>query len=140
MIEGMFSGGALPVLERMVQFTEARHTVLTHNIANVSTPYFKPSDLDPARFQTSLREAIKDRRSNGGPLQFRDTRQIRFRDHSIETHPDFRNENILFHDRNSRDLERMMQDLVENTMTHNMAVEMLRHEFEMIRTAIRGRI
>ncbi len=38
MIQGMFDGGALPVLSRVIQFTAARHRVLTHDIANLSTP------------------------------------------------------------------------------------------------------
>ena len=46
----------------------------------------------------------------------------------------------MFHDRNNRDLERIMQNLAENTLTHNAAIEMLRHEFELLRTAIRERV
>ena len=40
MIKGMFDSGALPALERLAQFTEARHRVLTNNIANLSNPYY----------------------------------------------------------------------------------------------------
>ncbi len=50
------------------------------------------------------------------------------------------NENIMFHDRNNRDLERTMQDLAENTLTHNAGIELLRNQFEMLKTAIRERV
>lgn len=144
MIQGLFSSGAVPILERLVQFTGARHRVLTHNIANLSTPYFKPRDLDPDGFMASLRQAV-DRRRRGksplsGPLQIGDTRQLRFRADRIEARPQFTNQNIMFHDRNNRDLERIMQDLAENTLAHNAAIEMLRSEFNLLRTAIRERV
>jgi len=35
-------------------------------------------------------------------------------------------ENVLFHDENNRDLERTMQHLAENTMAHNVTIEMIR--------------
>lgn len=134
----------MPVLERLVQFTNVRHQRLTHNIANLSTPYFRPTDLDPEAFQAELREAIDRRRegsgSRRGPLEMRDTRQLRFTDEGVEVRPRPRNQNVLFHDRNNRDLERIMQDLAENTMTHNAAVELMRSEFEIIRVAIRERV
>jgi flagellar basal body rod protein FlgB len=104
MIQGMLNSGAIPALQRLVQFTGARHKVLTNNIANLSTPYFKPADLDTKAFQ-----------------------------------PSATNDNILFHDQNNRDLERTMQRLAENTLTHNAAIELLRSEFDMMRTAIRER-
>ena len=67
MIESMFQSGALPALDRLVQFTEQRHQVLTHDIANLSTPFFKPVDLDPKQFQQSLAAAIDQRRSGKSP-------------------------------------------------------------------------
>ena len=48
--------------------------------------------------------------------------------------------NLLFHDGNDRDLERTMQDLVENFMSFRLATELLRSRFELINTAIRERI
>jgi len=51
MIQGIFNSSSMPVVEKMVQFTGARHQVLTHNIANLSTPHFRPRDLDPRAFQ-----------------------------------------------------------------------------------------
>jgi flagellar basal-body rod protein FlgB len=144
MIQGMFNGGAMSALQRTVQFTTARHKVLTNNIANLSTPYFKPADLDPARFQSTLRDAIKQRRQSlnptDGPLDLRDTRQMSFTADGIEARPSPSNENILFHDRNNRDLERTMQDLAENTLAHNTSIELLRNQFEMLKLAIRARV
>jgi len=144
MIQGMFDYGATPVLERLVQFTAARHEVLADNVANLSTPYFKPRDLDPASFQETLARAVDRRRSRphplAGPLELRDTRQLGFSGDTLTTRPTPRHENILFHDRNNRDLERLMQDVAENTMIHNGGIEMLRNKYNMLRTAIRERV
>lgn len=144
MIQGMFDSGALPVLHRLVQFTEERHKVLTNNVANLSTPYFKPGDLDAKSFQTALGRAIDKRRAaahaNDGPLALRDTRQLMFRPDRLEVRPQATNDGILYHDQNNRDLERTMQQLAENTLAHNAAIEMLRNQFAMIQTAIRERV
>jgi len=144
MIEQMFNTGAMPALERLVQFTAARHKVIAHNVANLSTPGFRPRELDPADFQQALGEAIDRRRERfGGPrgdMNLQDTRQMHFTDESIELQPGFADDNILFHDRNNRSLEHQMKSLAENAMTHNLALEMMRNQFQMMRTAIRERV
>ncbi len=144
MMDGLFNSGSLPVLERLVQFTEARHQVLVHDIANLSTPYFKPSDLSPASFQASLREAIDRRRENGNPqgspLEMMDTQAMTFGRDGLTALPQHSNQGILFHDQNNRDLERIMQHLAENTLAHRMGVEMIRNEVSVIESAIRERV
>lgn len=142
MIEGLFNGGAMPVLERMVQFTGQRHGVIVNNIANLSTPNFRPKDLSTEKFQKQLRRAVQDRRATvmprHGELRLQDTREFRFHPGRLESRPETLDENILFHDRNNRDLERIMQDLAENTLAHTAGIEMLKSEFSLLRIAIRG--
>lgn len=145
MIQGMFDYGAMPVLERLIQFTGERHKVLADNVANISTPYFKPRDLDPASFQATLRDAIDRRRETSpnpvsGDLDLRDSRQVKFEGDHIVARPQASNENIMFHDENNRDLERTMQRIAENTLTHNAAIELMRSEMNLLRTAIRERL
>jgi flagellar basal-body rod protein FlgB len=144
MIQGLFETGGMPALERLVQFTEARHQLLTHNIANLSTPYFKPTDVDPRSFQQTLGEALDRRRAGarpfGGPLELNDTRDMSFRPGRIDFRAEPSRDNILFHDQNDRDVERLMQRLAENTMAHNAAVEMMRNHFALLEIAIRERV
>ena len=145
MIKGMLDYGALPSLERLVQFTSARHKVLADNIANISTPYFKPRDLDPGSFHASLRRAIDDRRGRGinpvaGELELDNTRQIRFEPGRIDARPQQTNDGILFHDQNNRNVERLMQDLAENTIAHGAGIDLLRNELGLLRVAIRGQV
>ena len=141
MISGLFDSGATPVLERLVQFTDARQRVLTDDIANLSTPNYQPRDLSTAEFQTALRTAVDARRSetggdDAGPLEVEDTSELKFKDQTIEAQPQASNENIMFHDQNNRDLERTMQHLAENALTHNAAIELLRMQYGIIQSAI----
>ena len=144
MIEDMFQGGALPVLERVAQFTEARQKVLANDIANLSTPFFKPTDLDPASFQQALSQAIDQRRSSAqpqsGPLQMRDTDQLNFSTDGIQVIPGNSNQDILFHDQNNRSLIRLIQHQTENVLAQRVAVELMRSEFTTLRTAIREQV
>lgn len=141
MIADVFNHGATQTLERLVQFTGARHKVIANNIANLSTPYFRPKDLSVDQFQAGLRKAIDRRRSTDTPLDGRisqnNSRQLRLENDQLEVNPEPLDENILFHDRNNRDLERIMQDLAENTMAHNAGLELLKNQFDLLRTAIR---
>lgn len=138
MIQGMFDSGSLPVLERLAEFTQARHRVLADNVANLSTPYYKPRDLDPRAFQAQLGEAIDRRRQtaarSAGAL---DAASL---ESGADTLEGDGNTGVLFHDQNNRDLERIMQHMAENTLAHRTAVELMRNQFEHMRTAIRERV
>ncbi|HEX6961110.1 MAG TPA: flagellar basal body protein, partial [Lacipirellula sp.] len=61
MVPSMFSSGSLPLLEQVVNFTEARHGVLAGNIANLDTPGYRARDLSPEEFQERLKDAVEDR-------------------------------------------------------------------------------
>ena len=59
MLSNMFDSSTVPVLEQVVNFTQARHGVLAGNIANLDTPGYKTRDISPEEFQSRLREAVK---------------------------------------------------------------------------------
>ncbi len=142
MIDGLFNGGAMPVLERVLQFTEARQRVLATSVANLSTPFFKPLDLSTQSFQAALRQAINERRESAdpqsGPLEMQDTTQLHFTPDGLVATPADSNEGILFHDQNNRDLERLMQHQAENVLANQVTVEFLRSEMNVLQMAIRG--
>lgn len=140
----MFNYGALPTLERVVQFTEQRQKVIAHSIANINTPHFIPGDLSVSEFQASLRDAIDKRRGSkdpaNGPVQPKDTNTIDFGSRGMSASPIDRNQNILFHDRNNRSVERLMQDMVENAMAHTASLQMLKSRMDTLGTAISLRV
>lgn len=145
MIKDIATAGAMPALEMTMRFAGARQRVIAHNIANIDTPGFQPRDADPADFQKMLGEAVDARRSrNGGAsgsLDWQETRQIkRGPAGSLHLNPETDSGNVLFHDRNNRDLERTMQDLVENAGVYRVAADLLRSRMQMIQAAIAERV
>ena len=58
MLPNLFSSTTIPVLGEVLNFAQARHTVLAGNIANVNTPGYRLRDLSQTAFQEQLKEAI----------------------------------------------------------------------------------
>ena len=141
MIDGVSNGEGIGVLERMVQFAGRRHRLITSNIANFDTPGYRPLDVSVAQFQRQLGEAVEARRATGSrELALADSHQVEFSPTGLVLHPEPIGDNLLFHDGNDRDLERTMQDLVENFLTFRIAADLLRNRLDLINTAIRGRV
>ncbi len=144
MIQGIFDYGAMPTLERSVQFTEQRHRLITHNIANLNTPDFQPQDLDVAGFQNALRSAIDQRRRGesplNGPLQLPTRGHVAFGRRGLNSRHQPLDGNTVSQDRSTRNLERQMQDLVETSMAHSAALRMLQNRFTLLETAISERL
>ncbi|MEC8558885.1 MAG: flagellar basal body protein [Planctomycetota bacterium] len=145
-INGLTDGGALPAIEAMARFTAARQRLIASNVANLDTPGYTPLDADPKACQAQMRRAIDERRSGaagpasgplslegGGPLQGGS-------DGRVTLDPAELRENLLFHDRNDRNLERIMQDVSENLLAFQTATQLLRNRFRMIELAISERI
>lgn len=141
-IDQILDAGAMPALERAMQFSARRQELIAHNIANLSTPNFIQKDVSVARFQEQLREAI-DRRREGtggqrGRLTMRSTEEVRIEpDGFLRLTPQTPRPGMLLHDRNNRDLERLMQDLVENMSAFRVASDLLKSQMDTLMTAIR---
>ncbi len=144
MIDGVTNADAIPVLERLMQFTGRRHALIAHNIANLDTPNFRPADVSVEDFRAQLAQAVDERRdthgNSGGNLAPRSSRQVEFTEDGMLLNPTPTGDNILFHDRNDRDPERIMQALVENFMSFRMAADLVKSRFDLINTAIRERL
>ena len=144
MIDGITNADAIPALERLMQFAGGRHRVIVNNIANLDTPGFRPLDVSVRAFQTRLAEAVDRSRSRngnaGGALEIDSGDGIEFAPTGVVLYPTPRGDNILFHDGNDRDPEKLMQSLVENFMAFRAAADLLRNRFDMLNTAIRERV
>lgn len=144
-IQGLTDGGALPALEALARFSAARQRLIADNVANLDTPGYKPLDADPKAFQEQVGRAIDSRRqqvgpTGSGPLQLPHSGPLRQgADGQVVLNPAALNENLLFHDRNDRNLERIMQDVAENLLAFRAATELMRNRFRTIDLAIRER-
>lgn len=144
LIDGVTNADAVPVLERLIQFSGARHRVIVNNIANMSTPGYQTQDVSVDAFQAQLADALEAKRSGKSKsetgLELKDSDEVTFSKSGLVLNPKQSGENILFHDGNDRDLERTMQDLVENFTVFRTAAQLLRNRYELINTAIRERV
>lgn len=121
-----------PLLERVLEFTAARHQLIAENMANVDTPGYRQKDLDVGRFYGQLRRRLEDRDAAAAPGS------VGFDDLSGELrHP---NNGILFHDGNNRSMEQLTSDLAKNAMTHNLVIELLRKQFAQLDMALKDKV
>lgn len=154
-IDQLINADALSTLDAAMQFSARRQELIAHNIANATTPNFVPMDVSPAGFQAQLASAVarqrEERAGSGaapgpgwGRLDPRGTSEVEVSSRGrgqfrLTLDPGTASGNILFHDRNNRDLERMMQDLAENAAAFRVASELFRSQLSTLRTAISGR-
>ncbi|MBX3389954.1 MAG: hypothetical protein KF691_10930 [Phycisphaeraceae bacterium] len=148
MLTDLTNSGAIPTLSAALRFASERQKLIAHNIANVETPNFIQRNVPVSEFQRALSEAVENRRrqtgGESGPLVLRNSGSIETRaDGTIELSPERSSTSseggVLFHDRNNRDLERLMQDSVENAAFYRMNVDLLRTRFDILKSAIAQR-
>jgi len=129
LIEGLMNRGNGALLEQVVNFASQRHKLILDNIANVDTPGYRQRDLSVQRFSSALRERVEQRRHTG---------MASFDD--IQSSVENPTRGILFHDRNNRSMEQLATDLAKNAMTHNLAIELLRKQFQQMEMALKEKV
>jgi len=145
LISDLSNAGSLPVLAKALQFAGQRQRLLVHNIANMDTPDFRPVDVSTGDFQASLGRAVQERRERTGgqrgSLEVEDTHEVRHDGRGgLLLTPRTPSGNVLYHDRNDRDLERSMQDLAENGLMFRVVGDLMRREQDVVRAAISQRV
>ncbi|MBN2477093.1 MAG: flagellar basal body rod protein FlgB [Pirellulales bacterium] len=136
MFSGIFQTTTIPVLQEVVNFSQTRHTVLAGNIANLDTPGYKVRDLSVEDFQEKLHSAIESRdqppapRSPGEPA-VEDKPTLA----EISKNP----KSILYHDKSNVGLEYQVTEMVKNQLQHNLALSLMRSQFQLLQAAISGR-
>jgi flagellar basal-body rod protein FlgB len=149
MLSSLFQSSTIPVLEQVVNFTEARHGVLAGNIANLDTPGYQTRDLSPALFQERLREAIETRHQPS-PRAY-DTSSLGLtRTYDSQRHDDDglaafgkveeSMKSILRHDEGDVSMEQQINEIVKNQQQHNLAIGIMSAQFRLLRAAITERV
>ena len=118
--------------------------MLANNISNFDTVGYKVKDLPVGEFFSALQQACRRRDSGyaGTTLEMRPTRNLRWdRMGRLQAEPvEIKENNILFHDRNNRFVEKQMAALSKNALLHNLTAELLKQKFNSLRTAISGKL
>lgn len=129
----------IPVLEQTIQFAQTRHTVLAGNIANLDTPGYRMRDLSVEEFQTQLKEAIAARRRPAAMRSPGDVEGFGGVQRPLgEVAENART--ILRHDDNNTGIEHQVSEMVKNQMQHNLALAIMKDQFELLKMAISERV
>jgi flagellar basal-body rod protein FlgB len=150
MLSTLFGTTSVPLLEQVVNFTEARHGVLAGNIANLDTPGYTTRDLSPELFQKKLQEAVQASRSAPAPTYgygqygnaaFQSVEPVGDVDRNFSAFEHVRDsyKSILRHDGVNVSMENQINQMVKNQQEHNMAVGILSNQFRLLRAAISER-
>jgi flagellar basal-body rod protein FlgB len=148
MLSSIFQSSTIPVLEQVVNFTEARHGVLAGNVANLDTPGYKTRDLSPVQFQEKLKEAIEVRNQPVVPYDSRSfglTSTAGVRKHEADQAAAFDKvkdsmKSILRHDGDDVSMEQQINEIVKNQQQHNLAINVMSAQFRLLRAAITERV
>lgn len=152
MLSSLFQSSSLPVLENVVNFTEARHGVLAGNIANLDTPGYKTRDLSPEMFQQRLREAIETKNQPISPTSLTSLGDVadlsptdNFEQHAIKQQVAFGKvqdsmKAILRHDGDDVSMEKQVNEMMKNQQQHNLAIGIMSAQFRLLRAAITERV
>lgn len=136
MYEGLFGATTIPVLEQVMNFSQARHSVLAANIANLDVPGYRAQDLSVSEFQKQLGEAIDAQRSPpaygppGGP-GMEGPRKLA----EVTKQPEM----LLYHDDGTKGVEYQVTEMAKNQMQHNLALTVMLSQFNLLKAAISER-
>ncbi len=141
MLNQMFANSTAPLLEQVVNFTEARHGVLAGNIANLDTPGYKTRDLSPQLFQEQLKDALEAQRQSPGQTSLGEMSSTGSRgSYEQLAKVDDSLTGMLRHDDNNASLEQQVTQISKNQAQHNLAINLMAQQFRLLRTAINERV
>jgi len=121
------------VLQKVIEFTRRRETVLYQNILNVKTTGFVPKDLAVDEFSKLLSEAVDEHILNHR-LVLRDTYNVKFGEEgTFELAPVVdTNAGRLLEQDYDRYLELQIDKLLENSLNQRVAAQLLRQKHQPV--------
>ena len=133
----MFDTSTIPILEQVVQFAQARHGVLAGNIANLDTPGYRTRDISPEEFEKQLKSAIEARDET---TAFVSPGHAGREEPTKLSEVSKKLEGILRHDDSNVGIEQQVAEIAKNQAQHNLALSILRQQFQLLEAAIRARV
>ncbi|GIP33061.1 flagellar basal body rod protein FlgB [Paenibacillus sp. J2TS4] len=122
------------LMERSMDASALRHQVLSNNIANVDTPYFKRSEI---KFEEFLQNEMRAPFSIEG---FRTDPRHFVIGHSSQVSPQITTdaETAMNNNMNNVDIDAEMSLLAKNVLRYYVMSQQVGHEIKMARTALGG--
>ncbi|WP_418790252.1 flagellar basal body rod protein FlgB [Phosphitispora sp. TUW77] len=136
LIEKMLITRTMNILEKGLDASSMRNTVIADNLANVDTPGFKKSEV---YFEEELRKAIGRKNCLAGMLTHEKHIPIgRKSELDIAPKIDKSEDTSMRNDGNNVDVDREMAALAKNSIMYTALAQQLNSEFQKIRMAIKG--
>ncbi|GFN31902.1 flagellar basal body rod protein FlgB [Paenibacillus curdlanolyticus] len=133
----LLNGTEFKRLETAVQSAELRQQVISNNVANVDTPYFKRSEV---LFEDLLTEAMSSGETISGIRTHSRHIPIGQSTVSIPAPQVVSDESSSMNNNgNNVDIEREMSLLAKNQLVYSLYIQQVNHDVKMMRTAIEGR-
>ncbi len=127
------------LLRKILQFTASRRATLYQNIREMRAPGFVPQDMPVLEFAEVMNGAIAEHLLNQR-LLFRDTQNIRFGESgmmSLSSVPDAHAEALLAVNPDEY-LEHQVNKLLENSLNHKVAENLLTHKSNVLSAVSRS--
>jgi flagellar basal-body rod protein FlgB len=140
MFANLFDSTTIPVLQEVVNFSQARHTVLAGNIANMDTPGYKVRDISVEDFQSRLHQAIEERRQPAQGEQPLSPGDAVFQNAEPLGEVAKNSKTILRHDQNNFGIEQQATEMSKNQMQHNLALSIMVKQFRLLESAISEKV
>jgi flagellar basal-body rod protein FlgB len=136
MLPGLFQSTSIPVLEQLVTFAQARHTVLAGNIANMDTPGYQARDISVEDFQERLKTAIEDQKNPSAmsPGESGWQQPVPLAEVAKNS------QSVLRHDQGNVSMEYQAAEMAKNQMQHNLALSLLVSQFRLLQSAISEKV
>ena len=168
MLNNVLNSTSTGLLQKLAEFGERRHAVLSKNLAHIETPNYKTRDLPVAAFENALAAAV---RAQGGAVQGGNssvptpsvvtptassvsswmagslpnaTPSTTVSMESLFPQELFQEvesdpKNVTFQDGGNRSVEREFMELRKNLMLQQFAVQLMTSQFAMMQTVISER-
>ncbi len=121
-------------LQSAIDASNTRQQVISNNIANADTPYFKRSEVS---FESLLQSEMNGVGSIKGRMT--NARHIAIGSGSIPTARITTDKStVMNNNANNVDIDTEMTNLAENQLRYNTYIEEVNHQIKMMRTALGG--
>lgn len=124
-------GGTFKTLEHSLDYASAKNNVISNNIANIDTPFFKAGDVV---FKHALNNAMD------GQLELKRThsKHIPHAQMNQSFQMTVKNGTMYNHNGNNVDIDKEMADLAKNQIYYRSMIDRINGKFQTLQTVIRG--
>lgn len=124
--------GTIDALERSLDYSMAKNSTISHNLANVDTPNYKAKDV-------MFKNVLRDQVMNSVPARRTHPKHIPFATNQDQNYRVITKKHTMYnHNRNNVDVDKEMSELAKNQIYYQAIVDRLNGEFNNIQTVIRG--